>query len=69
MNSKLIGKIATITNKDSHIYGEYGMITHFDGEYYYIAPWCTTMETALKESNLIFKRNEFKIKGTRKVKL
>ena len=36
MASKLIGKIAHITDKDSIYFGEWGVIDYFDGEVYYI---------------------------------
>lgn len=36
MESKLIGKIAYITDKDSIYFGEWGRITDFDGDVYYI---------------------------------
>ncbi len=59
---KLIGKIATIINKESELYNGYGMIVYYDGEYYHIAPYCRTLEGAMKESSLIFTRDEFRIK-------
>lgn len=62
VSSKLIGRIAHITDKESWLYDGYGLIVHYDGEYYHISPWCTTMESALKESSLIFRRNEFKVR-------
>lgn len=37
MKSKLIGKVAFITDPDSIYHGEWGTIVDFDGEVYYIA--------------------------------
>ena len=62
MKSKLIGKIVTITDKGSWMYDQWGMIVHYNGEYYHFAPYCETLETAKNESTMAFKRNEFKIK-------
>ena len=36
MAYKLIGKVAYITDKDSIYFGEWGTITDFDGDVYYI---------------------------------
>lgn len=36
MRSRLIGKRAYIIDKDSVYYGEWGIISHFDGECYHI---------------------------------
>lgn len=36
MESKLIGKRAIITDKESIYHGEWGIIDHFDGECYHI---------------------------------
>jgi len=60
--TKLIGKIAYITNKQNIYYNEYGIITYYDGESYHIALWCKDLETAKKYSSIILDRNEFKIK-------
>ena len=32
-----VGKKCYITNKDSIYFGEWGIIKHFDGEYYHVA--------------------------------
>jgi len=54
--TKLIGEKAYIKNKDSIYFEEWGIIKHFDGEYYYIAiaNGC--------DSLLIFERDEFVIR-------
>ena len=54
--TKLIGKKAYIKNKDSIYFGEWGIIEHFDGEYYYIAiaNGCDSLP--------IFERDEFVIR-------
>lgn len=36
MTSKLIGKRACITDKDSFYYGEWGTIAYYDGDVYHI---------------------------------
>ena len=54
--TKLIGKEAKITTKDSWYYGEYGIIKYFDGEYYHIAI------TGDNSNMCIFTRNEFKVR-------
>ena len=53
--SKLIGKIALITNRDSIHFDEWGTITAYDGEVYYLA--------MLNDMNMqaVFYRNEFKV--------
>lgn len=59
--SKLIGKEAKITNKDSWYYEEYGIIRYFDGEYYHIA-------ITGDDNNLcVFERNEFKVRKDKKI--
>jgi hypothetical protein len=59
MKSKLIGKTAYITNRDSQYYNEWGTIQYYDGDYYHIA-------IADGKDNLpIFSRDEFKIRRTK----
>lgn len=53
--SKLIGKIAYITDPDSIYYGEWGRIVGFDGEVYYLAI------ADGKGAEPIFDRDQFKI--------
>lgn len=55
MNSKLIGKIAYITDKNSIYFGEWGRITDFDGEVYYVAI------ADGKDAQPIFDRDQFKV--------
>ena len=54
--SKLIGKIAYITDRDSIYYGEWGRIMDFDGEVYYIAI------ADGRDSQVIFDRDQFKVR-------
>lgn len=56
MKSNLIGKEATITNKESFHCGDWGTIIDFDGEYYYIAIFGDLNDVP------VFERNEFKVK-------
>ena len=53
--SKLIGKIALITNRDSIYFDEWGTITAYDGEVYYLAMLNDMDRQA------VFYRDEFKI--------
>jgi len=53
--TELIGKEATITDKNSIYYGEWGIIRHFDGDRFHIAMWNGNEE-------MVFDRNEFKIR-------
>lgn len=55
MKSDLIGKEAIITDKDSYLNGEWGIIKYYDGEYYHIAPWNGT-------ETMVFRRKEFKVR-------
>lgn len=54
--TKIIGEKAYIKNKDSIYFGEWGIIEHFDGDYYYIAiaNGCDSLP--------IFERDEFVIR-------
>ena len=52
----MIGKLVIINCKDSIYHGEWGIIKHFDGEYYHIAIADNT------EQFVIFERNEFTVK-------
>ena len=54
--TKLIGKEAKITNKDSWWFEQYGIIKGFDGEYYHIAM------TGDDNCVCIFERSEFKVR-------
>ena len=56
MASKLIGLKAHITDKDSQYYGEWGTITHFDGDCYHIAIANGTNSVPM------FDRNQFRVK-------
>ena len=56
MQSRLIGKQATITTKDSIYYGEWGTIKMFDGEYYHIAIYNDA------DMAVIFTRDEFRVR-------
>lgn len=51
----LVGKKVTIKCKESMYNGAWGVIKHFDGEYYHIAMWNGNEEL------LVFERNEFKV--------
>lgn len=53
--NNLIGKTVTIKCKDSIYNGEWGVIKHFDGEFFHIALWND------EDSMLIFYRSEFKV--------
>lgn len=54
-----IGKKCYIIDKESIYYGEWGIIKHFDGEYYHVA-------IANGKNLVIFKRNEIRIPRNRK---
>lgn len=56
MKSKLIGKIAFITDPESIYYGEWGTIADYDGEVYYIHI------ANGKSSAPIFDRNQFRVR-------
>lgn len=56
MKSRLIGKQATITDRESIAYDGWGFIIAYDGEYYHIAMYGD------RNNALIFKRSEFKVK-------
>lgn len=51
----MIGREVIIISKSSWAYGEWGVIKHFDGDYYHIA-------IANGEPILVFKRNEFRVR-------
>lgn len=54
---KLIGKTVNITNEESTFCGEWGIIKHFDGEYYHIA---IANDPSMF---LVFERDEFEVRG------
>ncbi len=56
MKSKLIGKVAFITDRDSIYYGEWGTIVDFDGDVYYIA-----IANGM-DSVPIFDRDQFRVR-------
>ena len=60
MKSKMIGKIATITDPESIYYGEWGTIADYDGEVYYIHI------ADDRHSAPIFDRNQFRVRRARK---
>ena len=60
MESRLIDKEVTITNKDSWHYGDWGIIKSFDGEYYEVAMFGDENDMP------IFSRDEFKVKRNAK---
>lgn len=60
MKSRLIGKVAYITTKDSMYCGEWGIIHHYDGEYYHIGI------AGSRKDMLIFERKEFYIPRKKK---
>lgn len=62
MQSKLIGKIVDITDKESIYYNEWGIIIKYDGEHYHIAIACETLETAKQYGSVIFRKKEFKVR-------
>lgn len=62
IKNNLIGKIIDITNKDNGYYKEYGIVTHFDNDYYHVALWCTDLETAKQYSSIVLSRDEFKVR-------
>lgn len=51
----LIGKEVIITQRYSWLYGEWGIVKYFDGEYYHIAPWNG-------EETLVFTRDGFRVR-------
>ena len=51
----MIGKKVTIRCKDSMYHGEWGIVKHFDGEYYHVA-------IANENSLVIFKRKELVVR-------
>lgn len=55
MASKLIGKFAYITDKESIYYQEWGEIMDYDGDVFYIAI------AQDKNAQVIFDRNQFKV--------
>ena len=55
MKSKLIGKVAYITDTESIYFGEWGTIVDFDGEVYYIAI------ANGNDAQPIFDRDQFKV--------
>ena len=60
--SKLVGKIVEIINKEHWLYEGYGVILHYDGRHYHIAPWTFDTKPIKTELTLVFQRDEFKIK-------
>lgn len=60
MKSKLIGKIAFITDPESIYNGEWGRIADFDGEVYYIAI------ANGKDGNPVFDRDQFRVPRNQK---
>lgn len=54
IEKKLVGKVVTITTKDSWAFGEWGVIKMFDGEYFHIA-------IANGNPCLIFSKDEFRV--------
>lgn len=60
MKSKLVGKIAFITDPESIYNGEWGRIVDFDGDVYYIA--IANGMTSLP----VFDRNQFRIPRNQK---
>lgn len=59
MKSKLIGKVAFITDRDSIYYGEWGTIVDFDGDVYYIA-----IANGM-DSIPIFDRDQFRVRRSK----
>jgi hypothetical protein len=56
--SKLIGKEARIkSNIDSWAAGEWGVVTGYDGEYYYISLYNGDDELVFERSEFIVKRS------------
>ena len=55
-NKNMIGKLVIIKTKDSIYHGEWGIIKHFDGEYYHIAIANDT------EHLVVFSRDEFAVR-------
>lgn len=55
MDSKLIGKKAYITDKESIYHNEWGIIKYADNDYYHIA-------IANSESTCAFERKEFRVR-------
>jgi hypothetical protein len=60
MKSKLIGKVAFITDNESIYFNEWGRIIDFDGEVYYIAI------ANSKDSSNIFDRDQFRVPRNQK---
>ena len=57
MKSKLIGKMAVITDKESFYCGEWGIIDSFDGDWYYIKIAGGTAG----QPDPVFDRDQFKV--------
>ena len=60
MESKLIGKRAYITDKESIYFGEWGIVDYFDGEWYYIKI------ANGSDSVPVFDRNQFRVPRTKR---
>lgn len=60
MKSKLVGKIAFITDPQSIFFNEWGRIVDFDGEVYYIAI------ANEKDSSRVFDREQFRVPRNQK---
>lgn len=56
----IIGKFATITDKDSPYYKHWGYIVSFDGERYHIGGG--SISTSFGEITPIFDRDQFRVK-------
>lgn len=59
MKTKLIGKKAFITDKESVYFGEWGIIDHFDGECYHIKI------AEGSDSVPVFDRDQFRVRRTK----
>lgn len=60
MKSKLVGRIAFITDPESIYFNEWGRIVDFDGELYYIAI------ANGRDGNRVFDRDQFRVPRNQK---
>jgi hypothetical protein len=63
--SKLVGKIVNIKSGWG-IAGGWGIVIGYDGEYYHVAPFCDSLESAQQYQANILARDEFTVRRTKK---
>jgi len=66
---KLVGTVVSIKSRSFLAgYGRsWGIIVHYDGDRYHIAPWCDNLEIAKEHGSLVFDRDEFTVKRAKKI--